>query len=90
MSSEIVKSHQPCPDCGSSDALAYYPENTYCFSCKAHRHLKSTGEIDHSIPVTYIEKGTFKSMATVQQQFNSDRLNFSPIIDRKIDDDTFL
>lgn len=88
MSSEIVKSHQPCPDCGSSDALAYYPENTYCFSCKAHRHLKSTGEIDHSIPVTYIEKGTFKPMATVQQQFNSDRLNFSPIIDRKIDVDT--
>lgn len=88
MSSEIVKSHQPCPDCGSSDALAYYPKNTYCFSCKAHRHLKSTGEIDHSIPVTYIEKGTFKPMATVQQQFNSDRLNFSPIIDRKIDVDT--
>jgi twinkle protein len=88
MSSEIVKSHQPCPDCGSSDALAYYPENTYCFSCKAHRHLKSTGEIDHSIPLTYIEKGTFKPMATVQQQFNSDRLNFSPIIDRKIDVDT--
>lgn len=27
-------------------------------------------------------------MATVQQQFNSDRLNFSPIIDRKIDVDT--
>ena len=88
MSSEIVKSHQPCPDCGSSDALAYYPKNTYCFSCKAHRHLKSTGEVDHSIPVTYIEKGTFKPMATVQQQFNSDRLNFSPIIDRKIDEDT--
>ena len=88
MSSEIVKSHQPCPDCGSSDALAYYPKNTYCFSCKAHRHLKSTGEVDHSIPVTYIEKGTFKPMATVQQQFNSDRLNFSPIIDRKIDVDT--
>jgi len=88
MSSEIVKSHQPCPDCGSSDALAYYPENTYCFSCKAYRHLKSTGEIDHSIPLTYIEKGTFKPMATVQQQFNSDRLNFSPIIDRKIDVDT--
>ena len=27
-------------------------------------------------------------MAAVQQQFNSDRLNFSPIIDRKIDVDT--
>jgi twinkle protein len=27
--------HQPCPDCGSSDALAKYADgNTYCFSCQ--------------------------------------------------------
>ena len=29
-----VKTHQPCSDCGSSDAVAYYQDgNTYCFSC---------------------------------------------------------
>jgi len=25
--------HQPCPDCGSSDALSVYDKNTFCFSC---------------------------------------------------------
>lgn len=34
--SNIVLSHQPCPDCGSSDALAVYDDgHTYCFSCEA-------------------------------------------------------
>ena len=30
---EMLKSHQPCPDCGSSDALAVYDWGTKCFSC---------------------------------------------------------
>ena len=34
--------HEPCPDCGSSDALARYDngergEATYCFSCTTHK-----------------------------------------------------
>lgn len=28
-----MKTHLPCPDCGSSDALADYGDHTYCFSC---------------------------------------------------------
>ena len=32
-----IKTHQPCNDCGSSDALTYYENSTYCFSCQA-RH----------------------------------------------------
>lgn len=35
---ELLKSAQPCPDCGSSDALAVYDNGTHCFSCS-----KSTG-----------------------------------------------
>ena len=32
--SKLVRSHQPCPDCGSKDALAEYDDgHTYCFSC---------------------------------------------------------
>jgi len=32
--SEFIK-HQPCPDCGSSDALAVYTDgHTFCFSCQ--------------------------------------------------------
>lgn len=29
----LLKSAQPCPDCGSSDALAVYDNGTHCFSC---------------------------------------------------------
>jgi len=32
--SKAVKSHQPCPSCGSSDALTYYDDgHSRCFSC---------------------------------------------------------
>lgn len=41
--SEIVLAHQPCPDCGSHDALAVYANgNTYCFSCETfHSHKEN-------------------------------------------------
>lgn len=29
----MKKTHLPCPDCGSSDALAVYDNGTFCFSC---------------------------------------------------------
>jgi twinkle protein len=32
-------SHQPCTDCGSSDALAIYEDHSHCYSCQAHRHF---------------------------------------------------
>ncbi len=31
--SEILAAHQPCEDCGSSDALTVYANGTHCFSC---------------------------------------------------------
>ena len=32
------KTHQPCDECGSSDALTYYDNGTsYCFSCNTHK-----------------------------------------------------
>lgn len=34
--SEILRAHLPCPDCGSSDALSEYSDgHTYCYSCNA-------------------------------------------------------
>jgi twinkle protein len=30
---EQLRTHQPCPDCGSSDALTYYDWGSRCFSC---------------------------------------------------------
>ncbi len=35
----MVKHHNPCPDCGSSDALSFYENNSYCFSCSTNRRL---------------------------------------------------
>lgn len=33
--STLVSAHQPCPDCGSSDALAIFSDgHTYCYSCQ--------------------------------------------------------
>jgi len=34
---EQLKSHQPCPDCGSSDALTFYDWGTKCYSCGVTR-----------------------------------------------------
>ena len=36
----LEQAHQPCPDCGSSDALAVYTNNTYCYSCLTWKPLK--------------------------------------------------
>ena len=34
-----LKAHQPCPDCGSSDALAVYDWGTKCYACESvHRN----------------------------------------------------
>lgn len=35
-----LKIHQPCDNCGSSDALAIYTDHTYCFSCSDHKFIK--------------------------------------------------
>lgn len=35
--STVILAHQPCDDCGSSDALAVYTSSTYCFSCGTHK-----------------------------------------------------
>ena len=38
--SEFIR-HEPCPDCGSSDALAVYTDgHTFCFSC----HTRKAGD----------------------------------------------
>ena len=42
-SSEILRAHLPCPDCGSSDALSEYTDgHTYCYSCNALHNSNET------------------------------------------------
>lgn len=38
-----LRVHQPCDDCGSSDALAVYTDHTYCFSCGTHTKEANSG-----------------------------------------------
>lgn len=41
--SEILRAHLPCPDCGSSDALSEYADgHTYCYSCNALHNSDET------------------------------------------------
>lgn len=43
--SKLIKAYQPCPDCGSSDALSYYDDgHSYCFSCRKHTQGDSVTE----------------------------------------------
>jgi len=42
--SKLVKTHEPCSDCGSSDALAVYDDgHTHCFSCGMTRFNNDAG-----------------------------------------------
>lgn len=52
--SEPIKTHLPCPDCGSSDALAEYSDgHTYCFSCQTIRGAVAQGShTTNLIPLT--------------------------------------
>lgn len=44
--SRVVKTHQPCSTCGSSDALAKYSDgHSYCFSCQDHKKGVDKDEI---------------------------------------------
>ncbi len=38
--------HQPCSNCGSSDALTEYDDHTYCFSCKEFSWLNDFNKND--------------------------------------------
>ncbi|WP_349434224.1 DnaB-like helicase C-terminal domain-containing protein [Pararhizobium sp. A13] len=42
--SEAIQTHQPCDDCGSSDALTIYPTHTYCFSCETRTNTDASDD----------------------------------------------
>lgn len=46
--SSLVKAHQPCPDCGSHDALSIYTDHTYCFSCSKRHWNDGRVETDYN------------------------------------------
>ena len=49
-----ILTHQPCPDCGSTDARAFYSTHDFCYSCN-ERFPPTMGEGEHT-PQTPTEK----------------------------------
>ena len=61
--SKLIKAHQPCHKCGSSDALSLYEDGSYCFSCKTST-IGDEMEISENTPT--VDKETcFKYSVTV-------------------------
>jgi twinkle protein len=61
--SETAKlTHQPCDDCGSSDALAVYDDHTFCFSCEAHTWLHDRDIQQSEINEDLIPVGDFRDI----------------------------
>lgn len=64
----LIRAHQPCDDCGSSDAKSYYDDgSSYCFSCQ--RFKKATGDVQVISEEEFekkllesIEKGKFRDI----------------------------
>lgn len=50
-----LSTHQPCADCGSSDALTYYDDGTsYCFSCQTRKgNQMNQLKKDHTTELDY-------------------------------------
>ena len=46
MESEFIR-HEPCDNCGSSDAKAIYDDHTYCFRC--HHHEWTNGNVHTNV-----------------------------------------
>ena len=58
----MTQSHQPCPDCGSSDALMINDDgSTYCFSCEKFTPSKN-GQEDIKTPSDFV-KGYSRTIA---------------------------
>jgi len=62
---QCVKRHQPCEDCGSSDALAIYNDgHTYCFSCT--KYTAPRGQIMGAEVVEFTDRDTVDTVATIR------------------------
>ena len=50
---KYVQTHQPCDDCGSSDALSVYVDGgTHCFSCNTTRKGENIVPFDNNVELS--------------------------------------
>lgn len=85
--SVAVKTHQPCEDCGSSDALTIYSDgHTHCFSCESTRFPKKPYDYDEdddmSAEDTVVNVSNFNTQKPVPRGF------VAALPDRKISKET--
>lgn len=66
----FTKTHQACPDCNSSDALAVNEDgSTHCFSCYTHRKTNKTKPMEqpqqptNKPPPSFINNGRYTAIA---------------------------
>lgn len=77
----VIKNHQPCPDCGSSDALSLYNDgHTYCFSCETYHSASKEDRSD-----TYNEG---ENVHVKHGLIPLEEMNFEPLRQRMIDKGT--
>lgn len=75
--SVLIQAHQPCDDCGSSDALSIYSDgHTHCFSCgKTKRNgetiLNNGGLLDTTYAEPLPKRGIMKDTCQRYQYFKS-------------------
>ena len=85
--SVAVKTHQPCEDCGSSDALTIYSDrHTHCFSCESTRFPNKPYDYDEdddmSAEDTVVNVSNFNTQKPVPRGF------VAALPDRKISKET--
>lgn len=57
--------HQPCDDCGSSDALSVYEDHTFCFSCQTHRWTNHAPDVQRTeVRSDLLPVGSYQDLPT--------------------------
>lgn len=57
--------HQPCDDCGSSDALSVYEDHTFCFSCQTHRWTNDAPDVQRTeVRSDLLPVGSYQDLPT--------------------------
>jgi twinkle protein len=82
----FVKFHQPCNDCGSSDAVGVNDDNSaWCFSC--NKHFKNYGTAEVQQPDTITDFEVYQRNNKMEQSsshYSTEPASFNELTDRKI------
>lgn len=79
-----LKTHQPCPDCESSDALAVYDWGTKCYACETvHRNDSEASDSTQRRNMTLVSNNSLDEFRKPIEQPKHDAI-FAPVASRGI------